>query len=151
MHNSLIFIVKVTKSLKYSLSAFRMESVDIPLAPVEIARAVSVPSRVEDGEQPSELAGDVMLIENASSNFRRESVTESQREDSVQQLQDTEVPSLSTSRSVAIVSTVAGVSFLNTVGSGILTVALPKIASDLELSRGLILWYALLNSQAPFV
>jgi MFS family permease len=50
--------------------------------------------------------------------------------------------SLSTLRSVFIVITVAGISFLNTLGSGILTVALPRIAEDLHLPTGLLLWPA---------
>lgn len=43
-------------------------------------------------------------------------------------------------RSAAIIITVAGVNFLNTLGSGTLTVALPSIAKDLNLSRELLLW-----------
>ena len=43
-------------------------------------------------------------------------------------------------RSAAVIITVAGVNFLNTLGSGILTVALPQIAKDLHLSREILLW-----------
>jgi hypothetical protein len=46
----------------------------------------------------------------------------------------------SKSRSAAVIITVAGVNFLNTLGSGILTVALPQIAKDLDLSREILLW-----------
>ena len=44
-------------------------------------------------------------------------------------------------RAAAIIVTVAGVNFLNTLGSGTLTVALPAIAKDLNLSRELLLWF----------
>jgi hypothetical protein len=46
----------------------------------------------------------------------------------------------SKSRSAAVIITVAGVNFLNTLGSGILTVALPQIAKELDLSREILLW-----------
>lgn len=43
-------------------------------------------------------------------------------------------------RTTIVISILAGVSFLNTMGSGILTVALPRIAEDLSLSENLLLW-----------
>ncbi|KAG4432662.1 hypothetical protein IFR05_011865, partial [Cadophora sp. M221] len=49
---------------------------------------------------------------------------------------------LSRRRAAAVVTTVAGVNFLNTMGSGILTVALPTMAKDLNLGVGLLLWPA---------
>lgn len=49
---------------------------------------------------------------------------------------------LSTSKSVFIIATLAGISFLNTMGSGILTSALPQIADDIGLSEGFLLWPA---------
>jgi hypothetical protein len=48
---------------------------------------------------------------------------------------------ISTRRAAAIIITVAGVNFLNTMGSGILTVVFPRIALDLGISRELLLWY----------
>ncbi|KAL2211490.1 MFS general substrate transporter [Sarocladium strictum] len=45
-------------------------------------------------------------------------------------------------RGVVVISTLAGVNFLNTMGSGILIVALPQMARDLDIERGLILWPA---------
>ena len=48
-------------------------------------------------------------------------------------------PAISRTRAVTIVATVAGITFLNALGSGLLTVALPRIASDLHLSNGLLL------------
>ena len=48
---------------------------------------------------------------------------------------------ISTRRAAAIIITVAGVNFLNTMGSGILTVAFPRIALDLGIPRELLLWY----------
>ena len=51
-------------------------------------------------------------------------------------------PELSRSRAMLIIATVAGVSFLNTLGSGILTVGLPRIASDLNIASNLLLWPA---------
>lgn len=41
-----------------------------------------------------------------------------------------------------VVTTVAGVSFLNTLGSGLLTIGLPRIAADLNLASNLLLWPA---------
>ncbi|RDW75844.1 hypothetical protein BP5796_06665 [Coleophoma crateriformis] len=51
-------------------------------------------------------------------------------------------PVLSYARSSAIILPVAGVNFLNTLGSGILTVALPTIAKDLDLTQEVLLWPA---------
>ncbi|KAK0106815.1 hypothetical protein ONS95_003537 [Cadophora gregata] len=53
-----------------------------------------------------------------------------------------EVKELSRRRATVVVTTVAGVNFLNTMGSGILTVALPTIAKDLSLGVELLLWPA---------
>ena len=50
--------------------------------------------------------------------------------------------SLSRVRASLIVTTIAGISFLNTLGSGILTVSLPRIATDLDLAPNLLLWPA---------
>lgn len=51
-----------------------------------------------------------------------------------------DVNELSKRRATVVVATVAGVNFLNTMGSGILTVALPTIAKDLGLGVELLLW-----------
>jgi hypothetical protein len=51
-----------------------------------------------------------------------------------------QVSTLSKTRSSGIIITVACVSFLNTLGSGLLTVALPQIAKDLALPSELLLW-----------
>lgn len=45
-------------------------------------------------------------------------------------------------QSITVITTLAGISFLNTMGSGILIAALPRIARDLGLSQALILWPA---------
>lgn len=45
-------------------------------------------------------------------------------------------------KAVAVIATLAGVSFLNTMGSGILVAALPRLAKDFGLPEGLILWPA---------
>ena len=45
-------------------------------------------------------------------------------------------------RSTLIIITLAGMSFLNTMGSGLLTVALPRIADDIGLQESLLLWPA---------
>lgn len=45
-------------------------------------------------------------------------------------------------RGVVVIATLAGVSFLNTMGSGILIAATPQIARDVGLSQSLILWPA---------
>lgn len=48
---------------------------------------------------------------------------------------------ISRSRATVIITILTGVSFLNTMGSGLLTVGLPRIASDLGLPENLLLWY----------
>ncbi|CAM1504558.1 Fc.00g021490.m01.CDS01 [Cosmosporella sp. VM-42] len=45
-------------------------------------------------------------------------------------------------RAVTVIVTLAGINFLNTMGSGILIAALPRIAEEVGLSEGLILWPA---------
>ncbi|KID97417.1 puromycin resistance protein pur8, partial [Metarhizium majus ARSEF 297] len=50
--------------------------------------------------------------------------------------------SVSKIKGITVTVTLAGISFLNTMGSGILIAALPRIASDVELSDALILWPA---------
>ncbi|KAH8671676.1 major facilitator superfamily transporter [Xylariales sp. PMI_506] len=49
---------------------------------------------------------------------------------------------ISKARAVTVIATLAGVNFLNTMGSGILIAALPRIASDVGLDQSLILWPA---------
>ena len=49
---------------------------------------------------------------------------------------------LSMTKSVAVIATHAGISFLNTMGSGILISALPRIADHIGLSEGFLLWPA---------
>ena len=46
---------------------------------------------------------------------------------------------ISRTKAAVIIATVAGTTFLNALGSGLLTVALPRIASDLHLTNGLLL------------
>ncbi|KAH8602208.1 efflux pump protein [Bisporella sp. PMI_857] len=64
------------------------------------------------------------------------------REALSQQVQPPSTPILSKRRSAAIITTIASVNFLNTLGSGLLTVALPRIARDLQLPHELLLWPA---------
>jgi hypothetical protein len=47
---------------------------------------------------------------------------------------------MSNARCVAVIMTLAGINFLNTMGSGILIAALPRMVVDLSISDGLILW-----------
>lgn len=49
---------------------------------------------------------------------------------------------LSKVRAVTVIINLAGINFLNTMGSGILIAALPRIADDVGLSHSLILWPA---------
>lgn len=49
---------------------------------------------------------------------------------------------LSKMKSVTIIVTLAGISFLNTMGSGVLISALPRIADDVGLEDGFLLWPA---------
>jgi hypothetical protein len=48
--------------------------------------------------------------------------------------------SVSKSRGIVIIVTLAGMNFLNTMGSGILIAALPRIAKDVGIPDSLILW-----------
>lgn len=45
-------------------------------------------------------------------------------------------------KSITVIATLAGMSFLNTMGSGILISALPRIAVDVNLDEGFLLWPA---------
>ncbi|PQE07097.1 MFS transporter protein [Rutstroemia sp. NJR-2017a BVV2] len=45
-------------------------------------------------------------------------------------------------KGIAIITILTGVSFLNTMGSGILTIALPRLSQDLSLPPNLLLWPA---------
>lgn len=45
-------------------------------------------------------------------------------------------------KSITVIVTLAGISFLNTMGSGILISALPQIADDIGLDEGFLLWPA---------
>ncbi|KAF3483302.1 uncharacterized protein GIQ15_02626 [Arthroderma uncinatum] len=49
---------------------------------------------------------------------------------------------VSKAKGATVIITLAGISFLNTMGSGILIAALPRIAIDIGLSESLILWPA---------
>ena len=49
---------------------------------------------------------------------------------------------ISRSKSITVIATLAGISFLNSMGSGILITALPRIATDIGLSEGFLLWPA---------
>ncbi|KAM5444175.1 hypothetical protein MferCBS31731_000692 [Microsporum ferrugineum] len=53
-----------------------------------------------------------------------------------------ELLKISKAKGITVIITLAGISFLNTMGSGILIAALPRIASDINLSESLILWPA---------
>nr|XP_036588837.1 uncharacterized protein CTRU02_00884 [Colletotrichum truncatum]KAF6800479.1 integral membrane protein [Colletotrichum truncatum] len=55
---------------------------------------------------------------------------------------------VSRTKGVAVIVALAGVNFLNTMGSGILIAALPRIASDVGLSENLALWPAAVYSLA---
>lgn len=46
---------------------------------------------------------------------------------------------VSKARGIAVIITLSGINFLNTMGSGILIAALPRIASDVGLDESLIL------------
>ena len=51
-------------------------------------------------------------------------------------------------KKITIIVTLAGISFLNTMGSGVLVSALPRIADDVGLSEGYLLWPASVYSLA---
>ncbi|RDL38338.1 Uncharacterized protein BP5553_02678 [Venustampulla echinocandica] len=56
--------------------------------------------------------------------------------------------SISKAKGVTVIATLAGMSFLNSMGSGILIAALPRIAKDVGLPQGLILWPAVVYALA---
>lgn len=45
---------------------------------------------------------------------------------------------ISKTKGVGVITTLAGINFLNTMGSGILIAALPRIAKDVDLPTGLV-------------
>lgn len=49
---------------------------------------------------------------------------------------------VSKAKGITVIITLAGINFLNTIGSSVLIAALPRIAQDVGLSQGLILWPA---------
>ncbi|CEJ81390.1 hypothetical protein VHEMI01517 [[Torrubiella] hemipterigena] len=55
-------------------------------------------------------------------------------------------PGLSKTRRVAVIITIAGITFVNSIGSGILIAALPRIAQEVGLAESLILWPAAVYS-----
>ena len=50
-------------------------------------------------------------------------------------------PDLSRWKTFTIITTVTGITILNSMGNGIVTVGLPTIGRDLQLSDSLILWF----------
>jgi MFS family permease len=66
------------------------------------------------------------------------------------ELMDSAVQTLAISkiRGVVVITSLAGINFLNTMGSGILIAALPRIARDVGLSDSLMLWPAAVYSLA---
>lgn len=59
-----------------------------------------------------------------------------------EQLQQTALRPPQHLRAILIVITVTGTSFLNSLGSGFLTVGIQRIAEDIQLAEGLLLWPA---------
>lgn len=53
---------------------------------------------------------------------------------------DSDLNVLNKSRSVIVTTILSLVLFVNSVSTGILTVGIPRIAADLKLSEGLLLW-----------
>jgi MFS family permease len=62
----------------------------------------------------------------------------------VEELSFQDAPSVQPTKlkSITVIATLAGMSFLNTMGSGILISALPRIAQDVNLAEGFLLWPA---------
>jgi hypothetical protein len=58
-------------------------------------------------------------------------------------------PVLSRWKTFTIISTVSGITVLNSMQNGIVTVGLPTIGRDLGLSENLILWYPIPDPQSP--
>ncbi|KAK8042432.1 hypothetical protein PG994_012915 [Apiospora phragmitis] len=54
----------------------------------------------------------------------------------------TSTDKISKVRGITVIATLAGINFLNTMGTGILVSAIPQIARDVHLQRGLELWPA---------
>lgn len=68
-------------------------------------------------------------------------------QDSPEAVQDSDAPDhafpdMPKVKSLTVIVTLAGISFLNCVGSGVLIAALPRIADDIGLSPGYLLWPA---------
>ena len=63
-------------------------------------------------------------------------------------ISDISYPTISGLRTIAIITTVSGITMLNSTGNGLLTIGLPTIAEDLEFPSSLELWPASVYSLA---
>lgn len=52
---------------------------------------------------------------------------------------------ISRGRTVAIIGTLTGITWVGSFSTGLLTVGIPRMASDLKLADSLLLWYAALS------
>lgn len=108
----------------------------IALEPVQASKT-AVPDASRDDITPAETPRQDDASQKADSlNVEDDRIALEPRDATLQVLRVSKV------RGIVVISTLAGVNFLNTMGSGILIVALPQIARDLGIERGLILWPA---------
>ena len=125
----------------------------IPQDPSNNAGAVLVPSNIELGSLNVEVASpngtqSNMKDQSDSTSFAShlpgplpDASSSTTLGFEVEDPQTTSSP-VSKVQGVMVIVTLAGISFLSALGSGILIAALPRIANDVGLSKGLILWPA---------
>ena len=90
------------------------------------------------GRPPSARIKDAVDSQNISGSADRDTTVY----ESLQVEQSASANDRSIKASVTIIVALAGINFLNTMGSGILISALPRIAKDIGLSEALLLWPA---------
>lgn len=83
--------------------------------------------------------GDILAIPQTTATEHRNATGVSASQNAVARGIPTKVSKV---RGITVIATLAGISFLNTMGSGILVSAIPQIARDVNLQRGLELWPA---------
>ncbi|EFR04782.1 puromycin resistance protein pur8 [Nannizzia gypsea CBS 118893] len=110
----------------------------IELFPISTGQIPSVESETAKECHSSEDSREVKAPD--LSNDRRPGALETPSEDGGMPV--LESPRISKAKGATVIITLAGISFLNTMGSGILIAALPRIAKDVGLSESLILWPA---------
>jgi len=94
------------------------------------------------GLVPPSMGEGIELVRVRSQNLTHESAAE-HSEDRGLATDTITYPNLSRLETFTIISTVTGITILNSMQNGIVTVGLPTIGRDLGLNSSLILWYTI--------